>query len=257
MNEYFQEVLSGLARRGLKARYVARPDACPVCRKLQGRIFEPLEAPSIPLEGCQTPPCRCRYESCDPRSAVEGLMRAGIAAAKDGRVEEARELLYQVIDLDERNEKAWLWLSGVVTGLDERIICLEKVLAINPKHKVVREALNHLLSKRREVGPGQAAARRIKMAKEAIGHIKASQGRAVARGEAPPVQIAPAGGKVVLEPFAEMPPSKAIRPVRKPVEPVKEEKPAIMSVPLAFLYVVLAVLILILVLASLTYAGIL
>jgi hypothetical protein len=257
MDEYFREVLSGLARRGLKARLVARPDACTVCRNLQGRVFEPLEAPSIPVEGCLTPPCRCRYESCDPRSAIASLMKAGIAAAKEGRVEEARELLYQVIDLDERNEKAWLWLSEVVTGLDERIVCLENVLAINPSHKVVREALNHLLATRKEVGPGQTAARKIKMAREAIGHIKASQGRAVARRETPPVQITPAMEKVVPEPLAEQPSPKPVAPVRKPVEPLREERISIRSVPMAFLYVLLAILILILVLVALTYTGIL
>jgi tetratricopeptide (TPR) repeat protein len=184
-------------------------------------------------------------------------MRAGIAAAKEGRAEEARELLYQAIDLDERSEKAWLWLSEVVTGLDERIICLEKVLAINPNHEVVREALNHLLAKRKEAGPGQAAARKVKMAREAIGHIKTSQSRAAAWREGPPVQLTPAMEKVVPEPLAAEPPPKPVAPVKEPVEPEREEGISIRAIPMACLYVLLAVLILILVLAALTYAGIL
>ena len=120
MAESVQEMLSALAADGLKVMFVAYPDACRACRKLQGRIFGPTEAPPIPVKDCLTPPCRCRYEGYDPRAVVARLLTAGIHAVKEQRVEDAKELLYQVIDLDDRNEKAWLWLSGVVEGIDER-----------------------------------------------------------------------------------------------------------------------------------------
>jgi hypothetical protein len=130
MADSLQEILVDLADRGLKVMFVAYPDACRACRKLQGRVFDPLEAPSIPVDECLTPPCRCRYEAYDPRVVVAKLLAAGVDAVKEQRLEEAKEMLYQVIDLDERNAKAWLWLSGVVEGTDERIICLENVLTI-------------------------------------------------------------------------------------------------------------------------------
>lgn len=63
---------------------------------------------------------------------IAELLRRGIAAARARREEEAREILTRVTDLDERNEQAWLWLSGVVASLEERRVCLENALSINP-----------------------------------------------------------------------------------------------------------------------------
>jgi len=63
---------------------------------------------------------------------VAELLRRGIAAAKAGRTQEARQALLRVTELDERNEQAWLWLSGVVESFEDRRVCMENVLAINP-----------------------------------------------------------------------------------------------------------------------------
>jgi tetratricopeptide (TPR) repeat protein len=64
--------------------------------------------------------------------ATYELLQQGIAAAKAGQDEQARKALLKVLEVDERNEQAWLWLSGVVEPLEEKRICLENVLAINP-----------------------------------------------------------------------------------------------------------------------------
>jgi tetratricopeptide (TPR) repeat protein len=75
---------------------------------------------------------------------VTQLLAQGIAAAKAKRNEEARQALLQVVDLDQRNEQAWLWLSGVVESLDERRTCLENVLAINPNNAHAQAGLRWL-----------------------------------------------------------------------------------------------------------------
>ena len=75
---------------------------------------------------------------------VAELLQAGIAAAKAGRAQEARQALLQVTELDERNEQAWLWLSGVVESLKDRRVCLENVLAINPDNGYAQEGLRWL-----------------------------------------------------------------------------------------------------------------
>jgi hypothetical protein len=74
----------------------------------------------------------------------DDLLRQGIAACKAGRRAEARELLQQVLELDERNETAWLWLSGAVVTDEDRRVCLENVLAINPNNKMASRGLQHL-----------------------------------------------------------------------------------------------------------------
>jgi tetratricopeptide (TPR) repeat protein len=71
-------------------------------------------------------------------------LKAGIAAAKAGKRQEAHQLLMAVLRADEENEMAWLWLSGVVTGTDERRICLENVLTLNPNNQLAQRGLAKL-----------------------------------------------------------------------------------------------------------------
>ncbi|MCP5095732.1 MAG: hypothetical protein GY943_09285 [Chloroflexi bacterium] len=72
---------------------------------------------------------------------IKNWLNAGIAALKAGNREDARKLLMQVLDVDNRHEKAWLLLSGAVTSKHERQICLENVLAINPANQIARKGL--------------------------------------------------------------------------------------------------------------------
>jgi tetratricopeptide (TPR) repeat protein len=65
----------------------------------------------------------------------------GIAAAKAGKRAEARELLLRVVDADENNIQAWLWLSGVVTTLEDREVCLQNVLALDPVNEAAQRGL--------------------------------------------------------------------------------------------------------------------
>lgn len=75
---------------------------------------------------------------------VAHWLAEGITAVKAGNVAEAQRLLEQVIAADEYNERAWLWLSGVVSTKEERRICLENVLTINPHNAVARRGLAKL-----------------------------------------------------------------------------------------------------------------
>jgi tetratricopeptide (TPR) repeat protein len=65
----------------------------------------------------------------------------GIAAAKADKRAEARELLLRVVDADENNVQAWLWLSGVVTTLEDREVCLQNVLALDPVNEAAQRGL--------------------------------------------------------------------------------------------------------------------
>jgi tetratricopeptide (TPR) repeat protein len=72
------------------------------------------------------------------------LLHQGIAAARSGQKETARRLLTQVVEQDENNVAAWLWLSGVADSLDDREVCLENVLTLDPKHQVARKGLEQI-----------------------------------------------------------------------------------------------------------------
>jgi hypothetical protein len=81
------------------------------------------------------------------------MLNKAIMAAKAGRKAEARQLLEAVLDTDERNERAWLWLSGVVDNDEERTICLENVLSINPDNQAARRGLAMLRAAHAPIRP--------------------------------------------------------------------------------------------------------
>ena len=75
---------------------------------------------------------------------VSEWLRVGIAAAKAGRRAEAQELLMRVIETHKDNAQAWLWLSEVVDTDEDRLICLENVLTLDPDSARARAGLRWL-----------------------------------------------------------------------------------------------------------------
>jgi tetratricopeptide (TPR) repeat protein len=72
------------------------------------------------------------------------LLQQAIQAARAGQKSEARDLLLELVDIDPHNEMAWMWLSGLVDSLEDRIIACENVLTINPGNEKVRTYLASL-----------------------------------------------------------------------------------------------------------------
>lgn len=103
-------------------------------------------------------------------SSAETLQRA-IQAARAGRREEARDLLIGLVETEPRNEVAWIWLSGLVDSLEDRIIACENALTLNPGNDRVRGYLAEL---RRQQASEQAKANR----EEVISLFKEAKARA-------------------------------------------------------------------------------
>lgn len=89
---------------------------------------------------------------------VDGMVREGISAYRAGKKEEARAFLLKAVEIDERNEQAWLWLSAVVESVEEQQICLENVLAINPNNDRARQGIQMLKQKSLPSSPAPAKA---------------------------------------------------------------------------------------------------
>ncbi len=88
---------------------------------------------------------------------VNQLVEKAIAAYKAKQKSQARELLMQAVDLDDKNEQAWLWLSAVVDSAEDQQVCLENVLTINPKNDRARKGLEELYKKQGKTMPPQFA----------------------------------------------------------------------------------------------------
>jgi tetratricopeptide (TPR) repeat protein len=72
---------------------------------------------------------------------TQTLLAQGIAAAEAGDAARARDLLTQVVEQDEENVTAWLWLSRVVETTEERLICFENVLTLDPDNAEAQAGL--------------------------------------------------------------------------------------------------------------------
>ncbi|MEZ4669529.1 MAG: hypothetical protein R3E39_16620 [Anaerolineae bacterium] len=78
---------------------------------------------------------------------INQLMREAIEAAREGKKSEAKALFQEVVDLDDKNEKAWIWLASVVDTDEERRVCLSNVLFINPGNEKAQAAMAKLDAK--------------------------------------------------------------------------------------------------------------
>lgn len=88
--------------------------------------------------------------------SINELLKKGIAAAREGDKATARDLFQQVVDLDEKNEKGWFWLASVAETDDDRRVCLENVLQINPANERAQQILNNLGQRPKQTGPAEA-----------------------------------------------------------------------------------------------------
>ena len=75
----------------------------------------------------------------------DDALQRSIVMIKSGDYEGGADILYSLVDLEPENELAWLWLAACIENTDEKIVCLNQVLAINPENEVAQEALDQLM----------------------------------------------------------------------------------------------------------------
>lgn len=81
------------------------------------------------------------------RQQLAQMLYDGAVAVQQGDLERARELLLQVVEYDEENAEAWLWLSGAVEDLEDQQTALENVLALDPGNVYAQQGLRYLQQK--------------------------------------------------------------------------------------------------------------
>ena len=73
------------------------------------------------------------------------LLRAGRLALAQGNRRKAHDLWKQAAMVDPRNEQVWLALLDVVTNYEDKRVCLENILSINPNNRQAAGQLNSLM----------------------------------------------------------------------------------------------------------------
>lgn len=77
------------------------------------------------------------------------LLQQAIDAARSGKEQAARDMFLEIVRIEPGNEVAWMWLTGLLDELEDRIIACERVLSINPKNQKTRKYFDRLLEEQK------------------------------------------------------------------------------------------------------------
>ncbi len=86
---------------------------------------------------------------------LKELLRQGVEAARAGDKDEARRIFEQVVEEDEENIPAWLWMYRVVDDQDEKRICLTTVLRLDPDNERAQKLLDRLDARTKRAKEGE------------------------------------------------------------------------------------------------------
>jgi ferric-dicitrate binding protein FerR (iron transport regulator) len=78
------------------------------------------------------------------------LFKAGKDAARAGDRAKAHDYFRQAIEIDPYHEQVWIWLASVVETDEDRQVCFENVLELNPTNPIAHRQLQKLQDKRME-----------------------------------------------------------------------------------------------------------
>jgi hypothetical protein len=78
---------------------------------------------------------------------INHWLQQGVAAAKAGQIEQARFLLLDVVEQQQTNEVAWYWLYQIFNTVDDKRICLENLIIINPNNLWAKQELLKILDR--------------------------------------------------------------------------------------------------------------
>jgi tetratricopeptide (TPR) repeat protein len=78
------------------------------------------------------------------------LLQQAMSAVRAGHDLTARDIFLEVVEINPRNETAWMWLTGLLDDLEDCVYACEQVLDINPYNDKVSQYLGQLLEERKK-----------------------------------------------------------------------------------------------------------
>lgn len=154
-----------------------------------------------------------------------------ISAIRSGRKEEGRQLLNLLIQQNPNDERAWLWMSSVVTTAEQKARCLYHVLAIDPDNALARKGLQLLGVTVTDSRPVKIPALQTQRLSHPapVPHTLPELAQPIVLRPAtlqPRLAALPAHGQAALSmPDSALPPQPAAEPEAAPAEPEPENEP--------------------------------
>lgn len=75
-----------------------------------------------------------------PMNNLDAMLQRAVQCARAGLVQEARQLVWQIVSNEPHHEQAWSLLAYVAQTIEERRAALWKILSFNPEHPKARQA---------------------------------------------------------------------------------------------------------------------
>ena len=97
----------------------------------------------------------------------DNLLQQAMSAVRAGHELTARDIFLEVVEINPRNETAWMWLTGLLDDLDDCIYACEQVLEINPTNVHVSQYRDQLLVDKKK----QQEAQRLRV-EEQVRHVR-------------------------------------------------------------------------------------
>ena len=77
----------------------------------------------------------------EQKSVIETFWQRATQAAEQGHVEDARAWLEGIVEVDDQNVDAWLWLADLIPDARERMACYIQVLEAAPGNAQARAGI--------------------------------------------------------------------------------------------------------------------
>jgi cytochrome c-type biogenesis protein CcmH/NrfG len=120
------------------------------------------------------------HQGSVPGSRFEQTMQAGRKAFNAGKKREAHDLWHEAARLDPFREEVWLALLDVVASDEDRHVCLQNIIAINPLNVRARRLLRAQDAKEQKAN--QRNQRKVDQARQRSKGRRDAFSRALVRG---------------------------------------------------------------------------
>lgn len=77
----------------------------------------------------------------------EELFNLAVEAVNQGNKQSARVMFRKILSEDKRNTRAMLWLAKIAGSEKERVMWLNKILDVDPRHEAATNALSKMKRK--------------------------------------------------------------------------------------------------------------
>ncbi len=75
------------------------------------------------------------------------MLYEAIALIREGKLDEARRMIFEIIRSEPTNEMAWMWLAETLSSDSDRMKVLQACLLENPSSKITNMAIEKLREK--------------------------------------------------------------------------------------------------------------